>query len=190
MSKKQLGRKILSVLCAVSLLAPVWAPVYAQDGENGLSTIGASNEGDTELPSCTCTTRCTEGNVDPDCPVCSVQGTDLSACAGSAARPATLDLSALRTSRATLWDGQSDLNGGSYEIPGAVEISGDISLSNRTIVTVPAGASLTVAGTLNIQTGSQIMGTLTIDGGTLNVNSGSVSEILGGGVSITLENYS
>ena len=35
-----------------------------------------------EPEECTCTTLCAEGAVNPDCPVCSAEGTDLTACKG------------------------------------------------------------------------------------------------------------
>ena len=50
-------------------------------------------EGDTqdgtppETPVCGCTLKCSEGSVDPDCPVCSAAGADLSACTGREPQP-------------------------------------------------------------------------------------------------------
>ena len=44
----------------------------------------------TEPETCICTTRCTEDNPNPDCPVCAASGADLSACAGTDSRPQLL----------------------------------------------------------------------------------------------------
>ena len=37
---------------------------------------------DPDAPTCTCTTKCSEGNVNSSCPVCRAEGADLSACKG------------------------------------------------------------------------------------------------------------
>lgn len=36
---------------------------------------------------CSCTTLCTEGKTNPDCPMCGAEGADLTLCAGEAATP-------------------------------------------------------------------------------------------------------
>lgn len=41
-------------------------------------TIGMSAQ-----EQCSCTTLCTEGNINPDCPVCGAEGADLTACKGA-----------------------------------------------------------------------------------------------------------
>ena len=53
-------------LCMVLTMLPTMA--FADEIEAG------------QEPVCTCTTLCTEGHVNADCPVCSAEGADLSAC--------------------------------------------------------------------------------------------------------------
>ena len=50
----------------------------ADGGENSDMTIGMSAQ-----EQCSCTTLCTEGNINPDCPVCGAEGADLTACKGA-----------------------------------------------------------------------------------------------------------
>ena len=58
-------------LCMVVFTFPVTA--FAQDVDELLAD-----------PVCTCATLCTEGEVDENCPVCSAENADLSACTGEA----------------------------------------------------------------------------------------------------------
>lgn len=92
--KKRIAAIFLSICMMVSLL-PVSALAVDDPVDNGLETVvptSPSGEGEgagevTETtphaPSeCTCATKCTEGATDTDCPVCSAEGADLSACKG------------------------------------------------------------------------------------------------------------
>ena len=92
--RKRIAAIFLSICMIVSLL-PVSALAVDDPIDNGLETVvptSPSGEGEgagevTETtphaPSeCTCATKCTEGATDADCPVCSAEGADLSACTG------------------------------------------------------------------------------------------------------------
>ena len=76
-------KKIFALLTALCMTAAVLPAVFA-DGEEGDLTIGSTQE------HCSCVVLCTEDNTNPDCPVCSAEGADLSACKGTAVLPMLL----------------------------------------------------------------------------------------------------
>ena len=73
-------KKIFALLTALCMTAAVLPAVFA-DGE-GEPTIGMS-----EQEHCSCVVLCTEDNKNPDCPVCSAEGADLSTCKGEPVVP-------------------------------------------------------------------------------------------------------
>lgn len=80
----------------------------ADGGENSDMTIGMSTQ-----EQCSCTTLCTEGNINPDCPVCGAEGADLTACKGA---PLMMRAAPLATDGIELYvGGQQIKESGCYE---------------------------------------------------------------------------
>ena len=75
---------LLTALCMTAAVLPAMLPAVFADGE-GEATIGMS-----EQEQCSCVVLCTEDNKNPDCPVCSAEGADLSACKGEPVQPVLL----------------------------------------------------------------------------------------------------
>ena len=72
-------KKVIAVALYIALLMTSVFPATAlAEGEA---------EGGPEAPDCICATKCSEGSVDPNCPVCSAEGADLSACKGPEPQP-------------------------------------------------------------------------------------------------------
>ena len=67
-------KKVIAIALNIALLLTSLIPVTAL-------AVG-DEEGGAEPPVCTCTTKCSEGNVNSGCPVCSAEGADLSVCKG------------------------------------------------------------------------------------------------------------
>ena len=77
-------RALALVLTATMLFAVVVTPVCAVDTGAGVPAPD-SNQG-----ICICETKCAEGSVNSDCPVCSAEGADLTACSGKESQPELL----------------------------------------------------------------------------------------------------
>ena len=77
-------RALALVLTATMLFAVVVTPVCAVDTGAGVPAPD-SNQG-----ICICETKCAEGSVNSDCPVCSAEGADLTACSGKESQPGLL----------------------------------------------------------------------------------------------------
>ena len=70
-------------------------------------TIGMSAQ-----EQCSCTTLCTEGNINPDCPVCGAEGADLTACKGAPLMMRAAPLAAAEGAPSQLYVGdQQVING-------------------------------------------------------------------------------
>ena len=67
-------KKIIAMTLYIALLLTSLIPVTAL-------AVG-DTEGGAEPPVCTCTTKCSEGNVNSGCLVCSAEVADLSVCKG------------------------------------------------------------------------------------------------------------
>lgn len=110
---KQKWKRPLALLLSVAMMFSMsGTPVYAADMETGASAVcphhvhdetcgysegspctfdpsdcelcNPTDSGEPEGPAeCTCETLCTADSVNPDCPVCSAEGADLTACAGT-----------------------------------------------------------------------------------------------------------
>ena len=77
-----------------------------------------TDSGEPEAPAeCTCETLCTADSVNPDCPVCSAEGADLTACAGTVEEGDA----APQTVTAWEWIGADNLNEGTLPLTGAGE---------------------------------------------------------------------
>ena len=69
-------RRFFAGLLSLSLVSLFLASALAVEGGGTLTE---------DTPTCTCETLCTEGSVSADCPVCGVEGADLTQCTGTAA---------------------------------------------------------------------------------------------------------
>lgn len=76
--KKRFFALLTAVCIALTTGLTTGLTALADGGENSDMTIGMSAQ---EQRSCT--TLCTEGNINPDCPVCGAEGADLTACKGA-----------------------------------------------------------------------------------------------------------
>lgn len=76
--KKRFFALLTAVCIALTTGLTTGLTALADGGENSDMTIGMSAQ-----EHCSCTTLCTEGNINPDCPVCGAEGADLTACKGA-----------------------------------------------------------------------------------------------------------
>ena len=76
--KKRFFALLTAVCIALTTGLTTGLTALADSGENSDMTIGMSTQ-----EQCSCTTLCTEGNINPDCPVCGAEGADLTACKGA-----------------------------------------------------------------------------------------------------------
>ena len=76
--KKRFFALLTAVCIALTTGLTTGLTALADGGENSDMTIGMSTQ-----EQCSCTTLCTEGNINPDCPVCGAEGADLTACSGA-----------------------------------------------------------------------------------------------------------
>lgn len=76
--KKRFFALLTAVCIALTTGLTTGLTALADGGENSDMTIGMSTQ-----EQCSCTTLCTEGNINPDCPVCGAEGADLTACKGA-----------------------------------------------------------------------------------------------------------
>lgn len=76
--KKRFFALLTAVCIALTTGLTTGLTALADGGENSDMTIGMSTQ-----EHCSCTTLCTEGNINPDCPVCGAEGADLTACKGA-----------------------------------------------------------------------------------------------------------
>ncbi len=76
--KKRFFALLTAVCIALTTGLTTGLTALADGGENSDMTIGMSAQ-----EQCSCTTLCTEGNINPDCPVCGAEGADLTACKGA-----------------------------------------------------------------------------------------------------------
>ena len=78
--KKRFFALLTAVCIALTTGLTTGLTALADGGENSDMTIGMSTQ-----EQCSCTTLCTEGNINPDCPVCSAEGAELDkVCVGAA----------------------------------------------------------------------------------------------------------
>ena len=82
---KKRNRIISLILCGVLILSLVPQTVFGAE----VAGAGSSEDNDQNLvlqseEECICETLCTEGSINAECPVCSVEGADFSKCQGAA----------------------------------------------------------------------------------------------------------
>ena len=110
-----------------------------------------TDSGEPEAPAeCTCETLCTADSVNPDCPVCSAEGADLTACAGTVEEGDAAEETdpaqnpAEQTILSWEWIGADNLNEGVLALPG---VSAENPVDFDTVVSLlPTGITATVAG--------------------------------------------
>lgn len=161
---------------------------------------------------CICTDRCSEEMVNLDCPICSAENADFSACLGKEA--AALAAFALPQAAHThcVCGGNGDVNGHEHDTAGTEwtttdslpdsggnyyltrSVSGDwavptgevnLCLNGQTIsgsITVGSGATLTLTDCSSDNSG-KIQGGVTVNGGTLELYSGTIT----GGVQVGIK---
>ena len=106
--KKRFFALLTAVCIALTTGLTTGLTALADGGENSDMTIGMSAQ-----EQCSCTTLCTEGNINPDCPVCGAEGADLTACKGA---PLLLSAAPLAAEEIKLFiGGQQITESGCYE---------------------------------------------------------------------------
>lgn len=106
--KKRFFALLTAVCIALTTGLTTGLTALADGGENSDMTIGMSAQ-----EQCSCTTLCTEGNINPDCPVCGAEGADLTACKGA---PLMMRAAPLATDGIELYvGGQKITESGCYE---------------------------------------------------------------------------
>lgn len=201
-------QRLFALITALCMAATALPAVFADGGESGELTIGTSAQ-----EQCSCVALCTEGNINPDCPVCSL---DPSACEGTPLRPMLFGApragvtyldengvqqtatNAIQVAKSdTQWDGgwyvaQGDITIGSQDTPQRVAVSGEVHLI------LADGCNLTVNGGIEVEdpnsltiyaqsTGSS-MGTLivqNVDAYNAGIGGGGTIIINGGEVDAT-----
>ena len=163
-------QRLFALITALCMAATALPAVFADGGESGELTIGTSTQ-----EQCSCVALCTEGNINPDCPVCSL---DPSACEGAPLRPMLfgapragdvlyLDENGQQkscsnatevTSSDQEWNGtnggwyvaQGDITIGSEDTPQRVAVSGEVHLI------LADGCTLTVNGGIEVGDGNSL----------------------------------
>ena len=110
-----------------------------------------TDSGEPEAPAeCTCEPLCTADSVNPDCPVCSAEGADLTACAGTVEEGDAAEETdpaqnpAEQTILSWEWIGADNLNEGVLALPG---VSAENPVDLATVVSLlPTGITATVDG--------------------------------------------
>lgn len=105
--KKRFFALLTAVCIALTTGLTTGLTALADGGENSDMTIGMSAQ-----EQCSCTTLCTEGNINPDCPVCGAEGADLTACKGAPLMMRAAPLAAAEGAPSQLYVGdQQVING-------------------------------------------------------------------------------
>lgn len=107
--KKRFFALLTAVCIALTTGLTTGLTALADGGENSDMTIGMSAQ-----EQCSCTTLCTEGNINPDCPVCGAEDADLTACKGAPLMMRAAPLAAGEDVPGKLWVGQTQITGSGY----------------------------------------------------------------------------
>ena len=120
-------------------------------------TIGMSTQ-----EQCSCTTLCTEGNINPDCPVCGAEGADLTACKGAPLMMRAAPLAAAEGAPNSLYVGdQQVINGNNTTFWATDKSTGGLTKyegnnDNWNVKYDPSTATLTLSGA-TIKGGSDVV---------------------------------
>ena len=102
--KKRFFALLTAVCIALTTGLTTGLTALADGGENSDMTIGMSTQ-----EQCSCTTLCTEGNINPDCPVCGAEGADLTACKGAPLMMRAAPLAAAESAPNSLYVGNQQV---------------------------------------------------------------------------------
>lgn len=105
--KKRFFALLTAVCIALTTGLTTGLTALADSGENSDMTIGMSTQ-----EQCSCTTLCTEGNINPDCPVCGAEGADLTACKGAPLMMRAAPLAAAEGAPNSLYVGDQQVSSG------------------------------------------------------------------------------
>ena len=153
-------KKIFALLTALCMTAAMLPTVFA-DGEEGDLTIGSTQE------QCSCVTLCTEDNKNPDCPVCSAEGADLTACKGEPLAPVLLGAPRSTVKVTYLDENGDEQEAEAAEVPSTLPYMwqewyvarGDVTIPIRIEVRTNVNLILADGCTLTINGGIEMMGT-------------------------------
>lgn len=118
--KKRFFALLTAVCIALTTGLTTGLTALADGGENSDMTIGMSTQ-----EQCSCTTLCTEGNINPDCPVCGAEGADLTACKGAPLMMRAAPLAAENDRPYSLYVGNTDVAKTEYSDNAAYWTSSD-----------------------------------------------------------------
>lgn len=118
--KKRFFALLTAVCIALTTGLTTGLTALADGGENSDMTIGMSAQ-----EQCSCTTLCTEGNINPDCPVCGAEGADLTACKGAPLMMRAAPLAAENDRPYSLYVGNTDVAKTEYSDNAAYWTSSD-----------------------------------------------------------------
>lgn len=153
--KKRFFALLTAVCIALTTGLTTGLTALADGGENSDMTIGMSAQ-----EQCSCTTLCTEGNINPDCPVCGAEGADLTACKGA---PLMMRAAPLATDGIELYvGGQKITESGCYEnqngtwtkVGGTEPASGQFSYDAATGTLTLNKAEITSTGVVDVGNGA------------------------------------
>lgn len=153
--KKRFFALLTAVCIALTTGLTTGLTALADGGENSDMTIGMSTQ-----EQCSCTTLCTEGNINPDCPVCGAEGADLTACKGA---PLMMRAAPLATDGIELYvGGQKITESGCYEnqngtwtkVGGTEPASGQFSYDAATGTLTLNKAEITSTGVVDVGNGA------------------------------------
>src|SRR5699024_7750938 len=177
---EQKWKRPMALFLSVAMMFSIsGTPVYAADVETGASAVcphhvhdetcgysegspctfdpadcelcSPTDSGEPEAPAeCACETLCTADSVNPDCPVCSAEGADLTACAGTVEEGDAAEETdpaqnpAEQTILSWEWIGADNLNEGVLPLP---DVSAENPVDLATVVSMlPTGITATVDG--------------------------------------------
>lgn len=203
--KKRFFALLTAVCIALTTGLTTGLTALADGGENSDMTIGMSVQ-----EQCSCTTLCTEGNINPDCPVCGAEGADLTACKGAPLMMRAAPLAATvenityldengtqqTTASATqVTNSDTQWTNGWYVAQGDITIDQPVTVSDNVYLILEDGCNLTVNGGILLTKGSNMyiyaqsteketMGSLTANGtdaGIKEANYGTPTLTIAGG---------
>lgn len=159
--KKRFFALLTAVCIALTTGLTTGLTALADGGENSDMTIGMSTQ-----EQCSCTTLCTEGNINPDCPVCGAEGADLTACKGA---PLMMRAAPLAAGEIKLFiGGQQITESGCYEnksgtwtkVDGTEPANGQFSYDAATFTLTLNEAEITNNQTVNVAEGYTYYGSV------------------------------
>ena len=159
--KKRFFALLTAVCIALTTGLTTGLTALADGGENSDMTIGMSAQ-----EQCSCTTLCTEGNINPDCPVCGAEGADLTACKGA---PLMMRAAPLAAEEIKLFiGGQQITENGCYEnrngtwtkVDGTEPANGQFSYDAATFTLMLNEAEITNNQTVNVAEGYTYYGSV------------------------------